>query len=120
MIGWWRAVMMRWPGGLLPIGAAAKVLGVSSERVRVLVAEGRLPCEVMPGGGRLDRFVPVDALLGAPTMLETGRNRVWNWGKMGHFRRHPWPKGWCADDLPPQYPVFLSESDDSGTDDAKS
>lgn len=67
---WWREQLQQHPGGLVTISTAARMLGVSRERVLYLIRRGRLPVvQGCPTEHRLDRFVPVDALLAAPTPL---------------------------------------------------
>ena len=57
---------------------AARVLGVSCGRMRVLMREGRVgSVRGMPGGLRTDVFVPLEDLVDAPFLLNTGRPGVW-------------------------------------------
>lgn len=73
-LGWWRKVNLAYPGGVVPVGTAARILGVSLQRVDKLNLQGRLTIiDGMPGGNRQDRFVPIDELYDAPTKLEQGR-----------------------------------------------
>lgn len=73
-VSWWRAVMAIYPGGVVPMGTASRVLGVSRKRMNELVRDGTVPLvEGMPGGGRRDRFVPVDALIGLATTMQPGK-----------------------------------------------
>lgn len=75
MIAWWRCVVRAYPGGVVDVGTAAFMLGVSTQRVRELIRTGRLP-SVESFRIRKERtpiLVPVDALAGCPTALEGGR-----------------------------------------------
>ncbi|MCC6676512.1 MAG: hypothetical protein IT436_05150 [Phycisphaerales bacterium] len=76
-LSWWRGVLSAFPGGVVSVATASRVLGVSRQRIERLIDEGRLPLiEGMPGGNLHDRFIPIDALHAAPTMLDTGRPLV--------------------------------------------
>lgn len=76
-LSWWRGVMAAFPGGVIQVSTASRVLGVSRQRIERLIEDGRIPLiEGMPGGNLHDRFVPLDALLAAPTMLDSGRPLV--------------------------------------------
>ncbi len=44
------------------VGAAAKYLGVSRQKVQRLIASGQLPAEVIPGDVRQDRYVKQEDL----------------------------------------------------------
>jgi len=74
MLAWWRGVMHTYPGGVVTLAVAARILGVSRQWVVVLVDAHRLPLiDDMPGGTLADRFVPLDSLLAAPMSIEIGR-----------------------------------------------
>jgi hypothetical protein len=71
---WWRAVMIQYPGGVVPVATAARLSGKSRRRIWELMATGRLPrVSGMPGGGSRDVFVPVDWLLTAPLKANRGQ-----------------------------------------------
>jgi hypothetical protein len=72
---WFSAMTARHPGGIVTVGKAAKMLNVSPQHVRRLIADGKLPSFPAPSeiGGT---WIPVAALLGAPTPLERGRPRL--------------------------------------------
>lgn len=73
-MAWWRGLMQAYPGGVVTVPMAARILGVQRSRVRSLIREGRLPAiKGYPDGTTKILCVPVDALLGAPTALESGR-----------------------------------------------
>lgn len=76
-LGWWRGVIRAHPGGVVPVGTAARILGVSIQRIDKLAQDDRITIvSGMPGGNRQDRFVPLDELFYAPTPLEAGRPMV--------------------------------------------
>ncbi len=73
-IAWWVRTFAANPSGLVPIPTAARVLGVSTTRVRALINEGRLTViEGMPGGNTRDRFIPLEQLITAPFGMDAGR-----------------------------------------------
>ncbi len=77
-IAWWFRVSHAYPGGLVPIPTAARILDVTPNRVRELIAQGRLRMvEGMPGGTDRDRFVPLIDLVDAPFHMTRGRPGVW-------------------------------------------
>lgn len=89
--------MYQYPGGVVSIPVAARMMSVSTTRIRELIGEGRLPViEDMPCGEEHDRFVPVDALFGLPTLLETGRPPGWahgaDWIEAAGWSVNPWAK----------------------------
>lgn len=70
--------MTVFPGGVVPTGTAARLLGISRRRMNEIIRLGRVPLiEGMPGGSKRDRFVPVDALIGLATALEPGTTPRW-------------------------------------------
>ena len=70
--------MLAHPGGLVNIATAARILAVSRTRMHKLVRLKQLPViEGMPNGGPTDRFIPIDALIGAPSPAHTGRPTGW-------------------------------------------
>ncbi len=76
-IAWWLRTMRDYPGGVVPIPTAARMLSVSPNRVRQLISEGRLTIiDGMPGGNERDRFIPVDELVDAPFAMTRGRPGV--------------------------------------------
>ncbi len=72
----------RRPSRLLTLPEAAKVLGVTYERVRVFVTEGRLPAIEVPGIGRvvrrkdLERFQRAPRPTGRPPARQRGPRRA--------------------------------------------
>lgn len=73
-LAWWRVVMTTFPGGVVPIDTASRILGVTRSRVYQLIKDGRLPLvEGMPGGTKPDKFIPLDALIASPTAAYMGR-----------------------------------------------
>lgn len=71
---WYRAQLAQHPGGIIPKRDAARVLGVGPTRIKQLIREGRLPTITTPEHlGPVRVWIPVDALIGAPTPLEQGR-----------------------------------------------
>lgn len=63
--------------GIVPIPTAARVLGVTPQRVRSLIRQGRLTLiNGMPGGIRNDQFIPVKELINAPFAMTRGRPGV--------------------------------------------
>lgn len=92
MLAWWREQLRLHPGGLEPLATAARILGVQRQRVHQLVESGRLPSITMPGGNtQTDRFVPLDALLMAPSALDQGRPLRMNPDKGYLSRSRPTP-----------------------------
>jgi len=76
-LAWWMRTMREHPNGFVPLPTAARILGVTTNRVRALVDEGRLPVvSGMPGGNERDRFIPVDDLIDAPFSMARGRPGV--------------------------------------------
>ncbi len=76
-IAWWVRSMRDYPNGVVPIPTAARMLSVSTNRVRQLIDEGRITVlEGMPGGNDRDRFIPVDQLIDAPFAMTRGRPGV--------------------------------------------
>lgn len=76
-IAWWMRTMREHPYGFVPLPTAARMLGVTTNRVRALVDEGRLSVvSGMPGGNDRDRFIPVDDLIDAPFAMARGRPGV--------------------------------------------
>lgn len=74
-LAWLHARGIAW----VTVGTAARVLGVTTQRVGRLIRDGRLRAvEGLPGGSRLDRYVRVSDLAGAPTPMEAGHARDWN------------------------------------------
>ncbi|MGH7242926.1 MAG: hypothetical protein ACREJD_05860 [Phycisphaerales bacterium] len=71
---WWRGVSTLYPGGVVTFYVARRMLGISLQRLNELVEQGRIP-EIAPPAELQDmgRWVPFDSLLGAPTLLESGR-----------------------------------------------
>lgn len=87
-LSWLRGVMTQHPGGIVPVPTACRVLGVSSKRMRDLIAEGKVPVvEGMPGGGERDRFVPIDSLINLPIAANRGRPGVYGLDRKWHFER---------------------------------
>lgn len=77
-LAWWFRASAAFPGGLVPLPTAARMLGVSPRRVRALVDEGRIRLiDGMPGGSDRDRFVPVVDLIDGPFVLDRGQPGVW-------------------------------------------
>ncbi|MBL4882948.1 MAG: hypothetical protein JKY95_00245 [Planctomycetaceae bacterium] len=77
-LAWWVRMMRDHPGGVVPIPTAARMLSVTSNRVRQLIDDGRLlVVDGMPGGNERDRFIPVDQLIDAPFAMTRGRPGVW-------------------------------------------
>lgn len=73
-IAWWVRVHREYPNGIVPIPTAARMLSVSTQRVRALIADGRLSVvDGMPGGNERDRFIPLDQLIDAPFAMTRGR-----------------------------------------------
>lgn len=72
-LAWWLKII-REHGPCLTIPVAARVLRVSRNRVRAMIARGRLQIvQGMPGGTRTDVFVPLEGLIDAPFSLNRGR-----------------------------------------------
>ena len=77
-LAWWASVAAAFPLGVVPLPTAARMLGVSTRRVRAMIENGRLRLvEGMPGGTERDRFVHVVDLIDAPFVLNRGRPGVW-------------------------------------------
>jgi hypothetical protein len=77
-LAWWLAQAQAHPLGIVPIPTAARMLGVTPNRVHGLIQEGRLRVvDGMPGGNPRDRFVPVLDLVDAPFNMTRGRPGVW-------------------------------------------
>lgn len=73
-ISWWIRVHRDHPNGIVPIPTAARMLSVSTNRVRALIEEGRLSViDGMPGGNNRDRFIPIEQLIDAPFAMTRGR-----------------------------------------------
>ncbi len=87
--------MHAYPGGIVPSFVAAKMLGVSIQQVRRLIADGRLV--TVPAFDELPdmTFIPVDNLPALPSRLEQGRPlgpRKENGIRRREERqRNPWP-----------------------------
>lgn len=96
---YWRGVLASWPGGLVPVGTAARMLGVSRARLWALMREGRVSVLELPTWVRADRLVPVDALMGLGTPTDAGRGH-WkmaeNPDRIGSIPRNPWADGMAA------------------------
>lgn len=91
--------MVRYPGGVVPTCTAREILGVSRARISAMIRDGVLPgIGPMPGGNPQQRFVPIDALLGAPTRLEAGRPLVRDAGNPLGKRFGPLPNPWMEAD----------------------
>lgn len=93
--------MIRSPGGVIPVSVLPAMLGVSKTRVKLLIRTGRLPV-TLPMPGTTMRFVPADALLSAPTMLEQGRPLRRKVGNGFATRDGPEHNPWCEADTFPQ------------------
>lgn len=91
LLAWWREALRVHPGGLVPVGTAARILGVSRQRVAQLIAAGRIPVLDMPGPSKLDRFIPADALLMIASRADQGRPLRPNPDKGYPTRRVPTP-----------------------------
>ena len=77
-LSWWLRAAQEYPHGVVPIPTAARILGVTPNRVRNLIDEGRVRVlEGMPGGTARDRFVPIIDLVDAPFHMTRGRPGVW-------------------------------------------
>lgn len=77
-LAWWFRVAGEFPGGVVPVPTAARMLGVSSRRMRALIDAGRLRVvEGMPGGTERDRFIPAVDLINGPFVLDRGQPGVW-------------------------------------------
>lgn len=91
---YWRGTIGSWPGGLVPVGTAARMLGVSRTRLWSLIRAGRVPVFAMPTGSPADRLIPVDALMGLSSGADTGRGESWCAGetadRIGSVPRNPW------------------------------
>lgn len=96
---YWRGVLSSWPGGLVPVGTAARMLGVSRARLWALMRSGRVPVLEMPTGAKADRLVPVDALMGLGAPTDAGRG---HWkapsdpDRVGSIPRNAWADGMAA------------------------
>ncbi len=79
----WRALCMLFPGGLVDPGVAARILGVSRQRISQLIKQGSVPLVyALPNStDDADRLIPVDALLGLPTAVNVGNSQCWRMGK---------------------------------------
>ncbi|GEM_PF-6965116 len=85
---WWTYQHHKHPLGLVPIPTAARMLGVSTRRVRSLIQDGRLDVvEGMPGGNSRDRFIPGVQLINAPFALNRGRPGQWGGSRSPNSRR---------------------------------
>ncbi|MBO6512979.1 MAG: hypothetical protein JJ974_03310 [Phycisphaerales bacterium] len=77
-LAWVLKTNKEYPYGFVPISTAARILGVTPNRVRDLIKYGQVRCiDDMPGGSRLDRFVPVEDLIDAPFAMARGRPGVY-------------------------------------------
>lgn len=82
-IAWWVRVMKEHPYGVVPVPTVARMMSVTTNRVRSLIDQGRLSVvDGMPGGNERDRFIPVDELIDAPFAMI--RDRVEPVGPMPH------------------------------------
>lgn len=95
-LSWWRAVLHRYPGGVVPLATAGRILGISPRRMAQYVAAGRvLLVEGMPGGSPADRFVPIDFLFAMPTRLDVGRPTGYTGGEEYLRSRGARPNPWA-------------------------
>ncbi len=95
--------LLRMGVSAVPMGTASRVLGVTRGRVRQLIEEGRLPIVgPMPRGQRVDRFIPVAALLEAPDDLSRGRPLMPGDGEKSPTRDVPRPNSWAPALVGPQ------------------
>lgn len=95
-LAWWASVDAEYPGGVVPVSTAARVLGCRRQNVERLIADGKLRLvQGMPGGGPRDKFVPVADLFTAPTGLEAGRAWSRDIGT-GAMVREPTPPTICT------------------------
>lgn len=113
----WRGVQQGWPGGVVPIGTAARMLGVSGQRLRGLVAAGRVPAFTLPTGSPHDRIVPVDVLMGLGSPLDSGRGRDHHLpatdARIGGVSRNAWAEAVAAAVSLTKYPNAALSLDDS-------
>lgn len=73
---WYTEAIRTEPMGFVPVPLAARMLGQSTQRVRLLIEDGRLRAvRAFPGGEEEPWLVAVASLLDAPTPLETGRRK---------------------------------------------
>jgi hypothetical protein len=78
-LAWWRAVLQRWPGGVVPPAQACRIMGFKRPRLDRLIADGRIPkVDPMPGDLAQNFWIPVDALFSCSSPLDAGRPRVIN------------------------------------------
>ncbi len=71
---WWIMAREKHPLGMVPIATAARMMGLSRTRMHNLIKLGRVRVvEGMPGGGRIDRFIPIEDLMRAPMKAMGGR-----------------------------------------------
>lgn len=92
-----RDMLQAFPGGLVPVATAARMLGVSRQRLSTLIAQGRVPVLALPTGSDADQLVPVDCLIGMPTPLDSGRGRDHHKPetpeRINGRPRNPWAEG---------------------------
>ncbi len=77
-LAWLVKTNTEYPLGLVPITTAARVLGVTPNRVHQLIEYEQIRVvEGMPNGTRRDRFIPVEDLIDAPFAMARGRPGVY-------------------------------------------
>lgn len=95
-LAWLAKIDAEYPGGVVPVATAARVLGCRRQNVERLIADGKLRLvQGMPGGSPRDKFVPVVDLYTAPTGLEAGRAWSRDIGT-GKLVREPTPPEICT------------------------
>jgi hypothetical protein len=98
---WWAGIMHKYPRGVVSVGVAGRILGVSKSRMNQLIEQGRLPLiDDMPGGKPTDRFIPIEALLGAPTPLDMGRSKGHAADKRSQAERRKARSSWETAQIP--------------------
>ena len=87
-LAWWLQVHQRYPLGVVSIPTAARVLGVTRNRIRTLIEEKRFTVIAgMPNGSSYDQFIPIAELVAAP--FEANRGRPGMFGPSDRNKKPP-------------------------------
>ena len=109
--GWWREMMIRYPGGLVNSTLAARMLGVSPNYVYRMGKCGRLTrIDPPPAIGGHPLF-SVDELLQLGTALERGRPREWQACEPCAIRSDEAVKQWGPGFVRPTVPCGILGND---------
>lgn len=97
---WWRLMMIRYPGGVVPSYIAARMLAVSPQYVWRMGRAGRLTRIEPPPAIGGPPLYSVDEILQLGTPLERGRPREWQWERDGQLtckRSHERAADWGSE-----------------------